>query len=371
MDDSKRVAIITRHSVSNYGSILQTYALQAQIEKMHHRAFVIDYTRARENAWRITGTLLKIQKRWNRNVLTRAAYHMLQTPCRVQMFHAFKRMREGCLHLSRRYTDVGALRADCPEADIYCTGSDQVWNLIHDGIDEAYFLSFLPREKKRIAYGASFGGLNPQGRDRERMIGWLERYAALSSREDTGTECLRHMGFEDAVQVLDPTLLLTGSEWCELIDWAGRAEGFILVYQVNDDKELNRYAKALAALKRLRLIRVTPTFTHFVKGGRMVLLPGLGRFLWYFKNAEYIVTDSFHATSFAINFNKKFVEILPEKNAARNQSLLRLLGLSDRIVTDLSDYSFADKPINYPEINRILERERQKSAAFLRKAIEV
>ena len=80
------------------------------------------------------------------------------------------------------------------------------------------------------------------------------------------------------------------------------------------------------------------------------------------KNCAYLITDSFHGTAFALNFNRQFVEILPNnKTGTRNQSILKLTGLQDRIVTDYGDFSISNRKIDYERVNVILRSERERS----------
>ena len=102
----------------------------------------------------------------------------------------------------------------------------------------------------------------------------------------------------------------------------------------------------------------------------MIFCPKLSVFLSYIKNAKYMLTDSFHGTAFAINFNIQFLEILPNnKTGVRNQSILQLTGLQDRIVTDFNDFSMAEKRIDYIRVNKVLEEERVKSVEKLKDII--
>ena len=92
----------------------------------------------------------------------------------------------------------------------------------------------------------------------------------------------------------------------------------------------------------------------------------MGDFLSYIKNSTYFITDSFHGTAFALNFNCQFIEILPNnKTGVRNQSILQLTGLQDRIISNYNDFSIADKMIKYDSVNTIIAKEREKSMSIL------
>ena len=143
------------------------------------------------------------------------------------------------------------------------------------------------------------------------------------------------------------------------------------IYEIHNNPRLDTYAKYFAAYVGLPLVRITPTLHQAVRGGKMVLLPNIGEFLSYIKNATYMVTDSFHGTAFAINFNTQFIEVLPNtKTGSRNQSILHLTDLQDRIVTDFNDFSLTNKKIDFERVNNIIATERAKSIHTLKTIIE-
>ena len=152
-----KVDIITRHSVPNYGSILQSYATQKAIEKLGHQSEIIDYTRYEERFENLADTLLK-GKKWNKNALLRFIYKLIQVPNYSKMYKKFKDYREGFLKETKtEYGNIEELKNNIPNADVYCSGSDQIWGKIGTtNYDEAYFLEFV-KEKKCISYASSFG----------------------------------------------------------------------------------------------------------------------------------------------------------------------------------------------------------------------
>lgn len=366
----KKVAYLTRHTVSNYGSALQTYATQTALENLGYEPVCINYWREDEKPENIAKTLLQTS-RWNKNALTRALYRVTQKPVFDYAVKKFNEYRKPLFKVTEKeYNTVDELKNDLPDADVYMTGSDQVWNTItKDKIDSAYFLSFVPDGKKKIAYAASFGGKSIKGEDKENITKWLKRYDHVAIRENSGIKIAENLGVE-AVQVLDPTFLIQKKDWEKIIPKKQPEQKYILVYQLHPNKEFDRYAKAFAKKKNLPLYRVHPYFHHFVKCGKFISCPPIEEFLWYIKNAGYFLTDSFHGTAFAIGLNTEFVDILPNKYSERNRSILELVGLENRILQSYDDFSIADKPIDFEKVNKIIGTERQKSLDILRRMIE-
>lgn len=174
--------------------------------------------------------------------------------------------------------------------------------------------------------------------------------------------------------MLDPTLLFDGKDWrgfagCDVAN--GREKEYCVVYQIHNDSRLGSYALSFAKHVGLPLYRVSASLHQISRAGRFVYLPELKRFLRLIAGCRYLVTDSFHGTAFAINFNRQFIEVLPNnKTGSRNQSILALTGLTDRIVTNYDDFSIADRMIDYDRVNGIMEMERRKSIGIMKSMLE-
>ena len=365
-----KVAYITRHTPSNYGSVLQAYATQRAIEGLGHEAVCINYIRTDELPENRTKTLLSVS-RWNKNAATRLLYSVTQKPVFDAAGKRFDRYRKNMLTLTDEcWNTPEELAQNLPKADVYMTGSDQVWNTVGTGvIDPAYFLSFVPDGKKKVAYAGCFGTKTVRDEDRDNITKWLKRYDHITIREKSGVELAQSLGV-CAEQVLDPTFLMSPKDWLGILPKKEKTESYVLVYQLHPNKEFQAYAKEFARRKKMRLIRVHPYFHHIFKPGKFVFCPPVEEFLWYIKNADYFLTDSFHGTSFAIGLNTQFVDVLPNVYSERNRSILATAGLEDRILMSCDDFKIADKPIDFTAVNRKINAERTRSAEILRKIIE-
>jgi len=365
-----KVGVLSRHSVANYGSLFQAYALQTIIEKMGYEAVNINYTPAGEVGGALAKTTAGVS-RWGKNPITKLAFLMYQYPSFSYTFSAFKDFRKQYLIETREYTSSEQIKKDLPDVDLFCTGSDQVWNLLYDNkIDDTYFFDFLPDEKKRIAYAASFGGNRFENTDTHKYSEYLKKYSFISVREDSGVEILNEFGIEGK-QVLDPTLLLSKAEWEKLLTRKEKKEDYILIYQLRPNKEFDKYAEELSKRTGLKLIRISAMYFQKFKCGKFDYLPKPEEFLWYIKNAACLLTDSFHGTCFAINFRTPFIEILPGRFNARNQSLLRVMGVEDRELADYKDFSLFDKKIDWLQVDHLHEEKMDDSMRILQKMIEV
>lgn len=364
------IKVITRHAPSNYGSLLQSIATIKIIERFGHKCEIIDYIRNDERGLRAITTPLKNKKEWSGNIIKRIAYILLRYPEESIAERKFDMMRSKYLKMTERCTNLCELSK--LNADIFMTGSDQVWGPTLNGkYDEAYFLSFVKGAKK-TAYAASFGRTEFTDKTKNEYKKLLSKYDAIAVREDSAVQLLMDMDVNCIGQVLDPTLLLTGEEWEKYVDDNNKINGeYILVYQLHNNPVLSDYAIKFAKSYNLPLYRVSPTFHQFRRGGKFLYLPDLGHFLSYIKNCKYFITDSFHGTAFALNFNKQFIEILPNnKTGSRNQSILRLTGLENRIVKNFDDFSIGKDFIDYNKVNMIIDAERGKSIDILKSMLK-
>lgn len=354
------IKVITRHAPSNYGSLLQAMATIQVIESLGHQCEIIDYRKKNEIGIKGILTTLQNKPSWNKNPIKKSLYIALRYPEEKIAAYLFEKMRLKYLKMtSRCYTsnDLNALTAD-----IFMTGSDQVWAPLLDGnFDKAYFLDFVSPNNYKVAYAASFGKTVFSEKTIKDYKHLLSQYNAITVRESHAVKLLQDWNIECKGQVLDPTLLLDAQQWSKYITKNVKGK-YILIYEIHNNPLLDDYAKRFARHVGLPLIRVSPSIHQIFRGGKLIFCPSLGTFLSYIKNAQYIITDSFHGTAFAINFNKEFIEVLPNNQTdSRNQSILQLTELEDRILQSPEDFSFAEKRINYSKTNNILKEERIES----------
>ena len=363
-----KVAVITRHAVTNYGSLLQAIATQQVINNLGHSCEIIDYIREDESYYQHEKTILKRKENLS-NSFKRVLYLLIRQPESIASGKKFENAQKKYLRLTARNTTAEELLENPPIADVYMTGSDQVWGPVEDGTyDDSYCLSFT--EKKKIAYAASFGHTEMTPELGKYYKKWLSKYKYIAVREESACKILNGLCIS-AEQVLDPTLLLDAGYWNQYLKPINHKK-YVLVYQLHNDKKLSDYAEKIAKAKKIPLIRVSTSFHQVIRAGKFVWCPEIGEFLSYIKNAECMITDSFHGTAFAILFNTPFVEVLPNNNTGtRNVSILKLTGLSNRIMRTDQDMEKAMNSIDFSYANDVLKRERIRSLQILKKMIEI
>lgn len=361
-----KAAVITRHAITNYGSLLQALATQKLIESLGWDCEIIDYIKQEDDYHYSEKVYLARKPNWNSNWLTRSIYLGLRYIPSIVAGRHFELMRNGCLNLTKRYDSLAKICEKPPTADVYITGSDQVWGPLTDGkLDSAYCLSFAGNHH-RVAFASSFGAAELSDERMAFFKGYLSRYEFISVREDSAKSIVAGLGLKSE-QVLDPTLAVDPSVWREIAQ-KGKTERYpyILIYQVHNSKEVYRYAKEIAKSTGYRIIRASALLHQITYGGHFKYAPSLEDFLALFRSASYVVTDSFHGTAFSIIFERQFVEVLPDNaTKTRNESLLRVFGLQNRIALEGGGVSKMLYPIDYSAVDVKMGHERAKTASLL------
>lgn len=368
MSNTQRVTVITLQNVRNYGSALQALATQEIFRSLGCQVDFINYVRKD-----IVSPVTRIKK-WCKgmNLAKKLIYGCILYPSFVRQNKVFTKFLNQYLNIvPTQYTSDEDFKNFPITSDIYCTGSDQTWNSAwNDGILPPLFLNFVPDNVRKIAYAASFGKskLDTWEIDETRKL--LSRYHAISVRESSGTDIIKGLGLPDVTHVLDPTLQVNRSFWRQYVGKRKIRHPYVLVYQLNTNKEFDKYAKEFAHRKGLRLVRFCTRIDQAVKCGKAWVIPHVLDFVSAIYYADYVITDSFHATAFSINLNVTPICIYPNEFGGRIASILKLTGLESRHLTSYFDFSYVDAPkIDFTSVNAILDKEREKGWEFLKQAI--
>lgn len=279
-----KVDIVTLHNINNYGSVLQTYATQKVFESLGYETEIIDYCRKNNLpsnlAKEVLNRNLRLQKLgflWKNNKLIKKLLIDLLILKIKYNNNPMSQFSEKNINLSpKQYTSYNELKKDPPIADIYVTGSDQVWNSLYNGgIDKAYYLGFAPKDKLKIALAASIGNAHISVEEKKLTYPLLSNYHAISVRETSAIEVLKSMGLNSEL-VLDPTLLLNDNEWKKIDNKRPIInEKYLLIYQLNTNNEMDEYAEKIAKKLNLKLIRFGFNHSDKNKTGRCIMHPSI------------------------------------------------------------------------------------------------
>jgi hypothetical protein len=367
-----RVSVITLHTVDNYGSAMQTYATQEVLKKLGCEVEIIDYWREnnlpehRAQQMLDTSLMQKLKPIWGRNHKTETtAIKCMQWYLEHHVSPMWKFLEDNVNLSKKRYTLFDELKADPPKADVYITGSDQVWNSIwNDGIDRSYFLDFAPQDKPRIAFSASIGRTEFSEDEISETKALLQKYTAISVREESAVELLKSIGIESQL-ILDPTLMLNCNEWRKVAKGRKKTRPFLLIYQLNPNPEMDQFAMNLAKKKGWEVIRVGFGRSDRQKPGKCIMSPSVEEFVGLLFQAKCVLTDSFHATAFSLNLGTDFISVRPPKFSTRIESILQLTGQEQRLLDDYKDLNIVDRAIDKKHVKKILDHKRKAGMEWL------
>lgn len=354
----KKIGIVTIHSDLNYGAALQAYALNQYLRNKGYTSEIINYIKIpnhpREYPFPVN-----------------IAYKLMNLP-RFRRYRSFLKSSVS----QRAYHSVEDMMTDfSDDYDIVMSGSDQVWNPtcggLIDKLNPVYYLAFADKDKyKKIAYASSLGSYRFADDEKPRIKQWLGEYSHLSTRELSGGEYLGELLGIEVKVVLDPTLLLNKNGWMEVARPVGISDKYILVYYIDEIAECVAYARKIADKTGWKVAMMTNTAKRFPGVDINIPFCGPAQFLWLFANAQYVVTNSFHGTAFSVNFNKDFISVIKHNSPQRAQTLLKNVGLSDRLLTDISQVESLSDTIDWQQANAKLETLRKDSTDYLINAIE-
>lgn len=355
-----KIKTITCHDVYNAGAGLQAYALARYLREQGHDVQIIDY---KPDYLSRHYSLTTVNNPKYDRPLIRQAYLLAKLPGRLRALSSerkkrFDRFRSEMLELtSKRYESNDALKADLPEADVYIAGSDQIWNpLFPNGKDPAFFLDFVPEGKKKISYAASFAVDELPAEDCSRMQPWLRNLDAIAVREKSGVQLLDQMGLS-GIQVCDPVFLLDKQAWAQMVV---PQEIGVLVYDFDASDTVTQIVRKLSEDGKW----ITSVFP-MAQADQVLEQMGPLEFMSAVAQADVVVSNSFHATAFALIFHKEFFVLeRRERINTRMRDLLESVGLGDRMICSVEDMAQATA-IDWADVDEKLGRQIEQSKRYL------
>lgn len=375
-----KVGILTQPLHSNYGGLLQNYALQQTLIRAGHEVETIDWgggsglrTMLYRMKVRVLHTLLPnrypllkyMPNDKEKSIIQRNTNHFINTYINhTEAMHSYEEFVK---------------QASKGKYDAYVVGSDQCWRPCYNAFLPSMFLDFVQdKQVKRIAYAASFGTdkweFTPQ--QTAVCVPLAKKFDMVSVREDSGVKlCKENLGV-DAVHVLDPTMLLTKEDYIQLIEKEKepKSDGTLFNYILDPDAKKSVFIQKVAKAKGLKAFQVLPKCQAEIRTKEDVkkriedcVFPGVTTWLRAFMDTEMTIVDSFHGMVFSIIFNKPFWAIgNVSRGMSRFTSLLKMFHLEDRLLDadNLDDVDFS-KPIDWTMVNGILEEKRRECKKLL------
>lgn len=368
--NKKKIGIMTWYRYQNFGTALQATALYHMIEKLGYSPAMVQYEPK--------GHIKDMNIRAFTKALTKKIKQVFNgtyiSPNRDNLYAEYMQNRvtetDKCLSYSELYDLNTTL-------DAFVCGSDQIWSPLC--FDDKYFLSFVEDERKMIAYAPSIGAEKIENPIiKGKMADLIARFSKLSVRESHGVSIIKEITGKEAKNVLDPTLLMTSSEWDLFADTNNTKKidtPYILCYFLGDDRKYLKYVKRLSKETKLPFYIIPLTKKQYTSEHSVPFEVGPSEFVSLIKNAKYVCTDSFHGMAFSINYHipffafKRFADNSIDNQNSRIFSLLNLLKLEDRIVDKSNDNIKNMLSCDFVYADEMLTTHRKLSLDFLRESL--
>ncbi len=372
---SDKIGIITIQG-DNYGATLQAVALNSFLNSKGFNAENLDYN----DVNRVKNSLSFKQKIIN-DLWTKVAVKLIIGNMKKEKFEAFR--KENLKFSKGQWRSKEALAADCPEYDIYMSGSDQIWNPDVMRDDYNYLLAFTPDSAKKIAYASSFGKSKLPDNKKDTYKKYLLRFNSIAVREKSGKDIVNDLLGYEPEQVVDPTLLLNAEDWSKITKYKPSEEKYILCYYMPGDNivcgAIKKIAEDLSKKTGYKVVNLgLKEYYKFKSGMDCRVDAGPADFVNLFLGAEYVVTNSFHGTAFSTNFNKKvYVPINKDLDNTKARHIrmvdyLKTIGMDNSIIPVGADGVIPDVltiEFDYDKVNANIQNMRKASVEYLLNAI--
>lgn len=319
-----------RNNVFNYGNVLQNYALTKFIKNEGHKATTIYY-----NSY-----IPDFSKKFFKNEkVERGFLQFVSDVFRVgkrNLFRnkisnkAFERNRKFLEFINKNiiYTETFDRNSSCEKLnetfDFFIVGSDQVWNPFYEGSNEFFYLPFADRNK-RLTYAPSIGVDYIPNEMKKKMSLWLRNFDKITIREKSGKRILKETFGINANIVCDPVFLLDKSNWLKSAAPMNKRSKYFVVYILG-----KKTLETKRSIKKLEILSGATAVDVYTKDDYNSLFCGPDEFLTLLNESDFIVTDSFHATSFSLILEKPLV--LLDRNAANKNSNYKMNSRIDDIL---------------------------------------
>ncbi len=356
----KNVLIATYNdSKNNYGAVFQSFALSETIKNLGHDVTFVTLKNPPSSGSRKINIKTKIKQMI---VKILSIPNQKKRDFRTEKFGYFKAKTQKRVY----YTNYETLITNPPQADVFLSGSDQVWN--PKSFRKDFFFPYISKDKPLISYAASMGVEQIPQENEILFSKYISRYDCVSVREDTMIKIISQYTEKKIHHHIDPVFLVAPTVWHSLEHkyTCLKYDRYILMYLITWDKKNNDVLYRLKKETGLPLVLVTLGGLKPKYADQVIMDASPEEFLYLLSNAEMVVASSFHGVALSIVFNKPFIAVSGQHCSTRIQSLLRCLNLTEH---DTLEMSFDAAKVDYDLVNALIEKEKEKSIRYLEEAI--
>lgn len=358
-----KLRMITFHTPKNYGAVLQAFSLMKQLEEYADDVKVIDY-----NTPHLRSIYPVIQKPGSAKALIKTLLMLPAAHGKKNKYSKFDAFVKKNLNLTQRFESTQELYEQTWDADLFVTGSDQVFN--PGRIEEerkAFYLDFVPETIRKISYAGSFGVSQIKTENKEEVSRYLNSFSDISVREQSGVEIVKELCDREAELVLDPVFLHDRDFWMQYERPYKKDFGeYLFYYRLLGNKRSDEFVEKIAREKKLKLVVMSDDLLT-MKADDVLRDVGPEEFLYLMNHAKFIVTNAFHGVAFSVIFKKDFV--FSDANEVTNGRGLSILDMLQITKEAYIDHYGADSQINYEAVSKKLEDRIEHSRAFLKRNV--
>ena len=372
-----RIAIISLPLSYNYGGYLQCYALMEILRELGHEVYYLQREKGKQSSLKkiidsfksicehigLENIIYTFEKQTNSGLFYKTKYFRLFTRKYIKTISPVLRSTKDIQNYCKKH-DIQA----------YITGSDQIWRGSYSRSINDAFLGFAPKDSIKIAYAPSFGSDNWEFTEEQTdfIENQLNTFKAISVREKDGIKLLeKNIKLNiTPIVVLEPTLLLSKEHYLNITKQVPYRKG-VLTYILNNNEKKAHIINEFCKKRNLQSYSVInpKTNSNTIKGAQGYPIED---WIAGFRDANFVMTDSFHAIVFSIIFNKPFWVFENEaRGNSRLKNILQLFECNDRFISTQEDLNTIEweRPIDWNKINYIKDIQTKKSLDFLKNAL--
>ena len=365
-----KVAILTwATNTNNYGSILQAYALQSFLEDNKYENELLDYyPRVGDYLWPCSLGLYrkKVLKKIKRKFATKKTK---DNSWKEELNRCCQSFVDKKLNVSKKYNGLEEIKEANNDYDAFICGSDQIWSM-QRVINPVYYLTWVDEGKGKIAYAPSIPSGKFNDKKEKALIDNTKGFIDISIREEKAAKEIGYLLNRDIISALDPTLLVEDDFWVEKTKTHNNSK-YILCYFLGQNSKYRQCVQETKDKTGYKVKVVPFNEESFDINGEIKYGVGPEEFIDLVRNAEIVLTDSYHGTIFSIIFEKKFVLFKRFIDGEKKDENDRIYDLAEKLkieehISDASDFSYEkNKNPDYRVVKDYLRKERDKSRRFL------
>lgn len=382
----RKIGLCIAYTGTNYGQLLQAYATQQIVRKFGYQTEIIKYRSGRNKGIKVSYGAVVVglkqavaiirRKMQSKEDVTLDEIHQQNIDLRKKAADYF---RQTCLSDVVECDGINELRKKSKEYYAVLVGSDQVW-LPDVAVSNFFTLRFAAHGVRRISYATSLGVSSYPNYAKKDAGDFWKQIDYLSVREQQGKEIIQEIVDVPVEVVADPTYILTCEEWLNLIPHERVVEGqYILCYFLGDSGSSKQFARNFADSKGLRLISILSDECNSDDSqyaDKVLVGSTVGDFVNLIRNAEYVLTDSFHGLAFSVINQKQFLVFyrrrldVKESRNSRIDNIVKTWGIEERLIKEPDKAVIPTDDIDYNTVSSRVEELRKKSLAFLENALK-